>query len=153
MRDSLAKAEERAAYIILVAPALFFYLFVMAFPTIFSVVISLSNFRGGKILSKGSMSFAGFKAYTEIFKDPYFFMALKNNIYIVLISVFGQIPLGFCLAYILSRGGVHCYCLIYFILSFSHIYLFQLNSIGSSSVISSILNPFPIYSTDGKGLS
>jgi raffinose/stachyose/melibiose transport system permease protein len=104
MRDSLAKAEERAAYIILVAPALFLYLFVMAFPAIFSVVISLSNFRGGKIFSKGSMSFAGIKAYTEIFKDPYFFMALRNNIYIVLISVFGQIPLGFFLAYILSRG-------------------------------------------------
>jgi raffinose/stachyose/melibiose transport system permease protein len=104
MKDSLAKTEERASYILLVAPALFLYLFVMAFPTIFSVVISLSNFRGGKIFSSGSMSFAGFKAYMEIFKDQYFFMALKNNIYIVLISVFGQIPLGFFLAYILSRG-------------------------------------------------
>jgi len=104
MKDSLAKAEERASYIILVAPALFLYLFVMAFPAIFSIVISLSNFRGGKIFSSGSMTFAGFKAYFDIFKDPYFFMALKNNIYIVLISVFGQIPLGFFLAYILSRG-------------------------------------------------
>jgi len=104
MRDSLSKTEERASYIILVAPALFLYLFVMAFPTIFSVVISLSDYKGGKIFSSGSMSFAGFKAYTEIFKDHYFFMALKNNIYIVLISVFGQIPLGFFLAYILSRG-------------------------------------------------
>ena len=104
MKDSLAKTEERASYILLVAPALLLYLFVMAFPTIFSVVISLSNFRGGKIFSSGSMSFGGFKAYAEIFKDQYFFMALKNNIYIVLISVFGQIPLGFFLAYILSRG-------------------------------------------------
>jgi raffinose/stachyose/melibiose transport system permease protein len=104
MKDSLAKTEERASYILLVAPALLLYLFVMAFPTIFSVVISLSNFRGGKVFSSGSMSFAGFKAYTEIFKDQYFFMALKNNIYIVLVSVLGQIPLGFFLAYILSRG-------------------------------------------------
>jgi len=104
MKDSLAKTEERASYILLVAPALFLYLFVMAFPAVFSVVISLSNFRGGKIFSSGSMSFAGLKAYAEIFKDQYFFMALKNNIYIVLISVLGQIPLGFFLAYILSRG-------------------------------------------------
>jgi raffinose/stachyose/melibiose transport system permease protein len=104
MKDSLAKTEERASYVLLVAPALFLYLFVMAFPTIFSVVISLSNFRGGKIFSGGSMSFAGFKAYAEIFKDQYFFMALKNNIYIVLVSVLGQIPLSFFLAYILSRG-------------------------------------------------
>jgi raffinose/stachyose/melibiose transport system permease protein len=50
------------------------------------------------------MSIVGFRAYADILKDHYFFMALKNNIYIVLISVFGQIPLGFFLAYILSRG-------------------------------------------------
>jgi len=104
MKDSLAKAEERASYIILVAPALFIYLFVMAFPTIFSIILSLSNYRGGKIFSPGSMSIVGFRAYADILKDHYFFMALKNNIYIVLISVFGQIPLGFFLAYILSRG-------------------------------------------------
>ena len=104
MKDSLAKTEERASYIILVAPALFIYLFVMAFPTVFSIVLSLSNYRGGKIFSSGSMSFAGFRAYADILKDDYFFIALKNNIYIVLISVFGQIPLGFFLAYILSRG-------------------------------------------------
>jgi len=104
MKDSLTKTEERTSYILLVAPAFLIYLFVMAFPVIFSVAISLSNFRGGKIFSSGSMSFAGFKAYAEIFNDPYFFMALKNNIYIVLMSVFGQIPLGFFLAYILSRG-------------------------------------------------
>jgi len=104
MKDSLAKTEERASYIILVAPALFIYLFVMAFPTVFSVVLSLSNYRGGKIFSPGSMSIVGFRAYADILKDPYFFIALKNNIYIVLISVFGQIPLGFFLAYILSRG-------------------------------------------------
>jgi raffinose/stachyose/melibiose transport system permease protein len=104
MKDSLAKVEERASYIILVAPALLLYLFVMAFPTFFSIIISLSHFRGGKIFAKGSMTFAGIAAYLDVFKDQYFFMALKNNIYIVLISVFGQIPLGFFLAYILSRG-------------------------------------------------
>ena len=105
MKDSLAKAEERASYIILVAPALFIYLFVMAFPTIFSIILSLSNYRGGKIFSPGSMSIVGFRAYADILKDHYFFMALKNNIYIVLISVFGQIPLGFFLP-IYSRAGL-----------------------------------------------
>jgi raffinose/stachyose/melibiose transport system permease protein len=104
MKDSLAKTEERASYIILVAPALFIYLFVMAFPTFFSIILSLSNYKGGKIFSPGSMSIVGFGAYANILKDHYFFMALKNNILIVLISVFGQIPLGFFLAYILSRG-------------------------------------------------
>jgi raffinose/stachyose/melibiose transport system permease protein len=104
VKDSLAKTEERASYILLVAPAMLLYLFVMAFPTFFSVVVSVSNYNGGSIFRSGSIRFAGFGAYLDIFKDHYFFMALKNNIYIVLISVFGQIPLGFFLAYILSRG-------------------------------------------------
>jgi raffinose/stachyose/melibiose transport system permease protein len=40
-----------------------------------------------------------------MFTEPggYFWIALKNNMLIVFISVFGQIPLGFILAYILSR--------------------------------------------------
>jgi raffinose/stachyose/melibiose transport system permease protein len=32
-----------------------------------------------------------------------FYLSLKNNMFIVAVSVFGQIPLGFTLAYILSR--------------------------------------------------
>jgi raffinose/stachyose/melibiose transport system permease protein len=47
--------------------------------------------------------FAGIASYITIFKDSYFYLALKNNMLIVLVSVFGQIPLGFILAYILSR--------------------------------------------------
>jgi raffinose/stachyose/melibiose transport system permease protein len=105
VKDSLAKKEERTAYILLVAPALLLYLFVMAFPTVMSVILSFSNFGAGKkLFAPGSLGFGGIKAYQTIFVDPYFFMALKNNLYIVLISVFGQIPLGFFLAYILSRG-------------------------------------------------
>ena len=104
MRDSLAKVEERVSYILLVAPALLIYLFVMAFPAVFSVVLSFSNYRGGSLFSGESIGFGGIKAYLEIFRDPYFYMSLRNNIYIVLISVFGQIPLGFTLAYILNRG-------------------------------------------------
>jgi raffinose/stachyose/melibiose transport system permease protein len=76
----------------------------MAFPTVFSVVLSLTNYRGGRVFGNPNFGFAGFVSYVEVFKDSYFYLALKNNIYIMLISVFGQIPLGFFLAYILSRG-------------------------------------------------
>jgi len=107
MRSSLAKKkEERMAYIILIAPALFLYLFVMAFPAISSILLSISTYRGGKIFDVANIGFGGLKAYKNIFIDHYFFMALRNNIYIVLISVFGQIPLGFLLAYILFRGHI-----------------------------------------------
>ena len=98
------RAEERGSYFILIAPALLIYLFVMAFPTVFSVALSLTNYSGGKVFGNPNVAFAGFKSYGTIFADPYFYMSLKNNIWIVLVSVFGQIPLGFFLAYILSRG-------------------------------------------------
>jgi len=107
MRSSLAKRkEERTAYIILIIPALFLYLFVMAFPAISSIMLSLSSYRGGKMFGAGNLGFGGIRAFKTIFSDPYFFMSLRNNIYIVLISVFGQIPLGFFLAYILFRGHI-----------------------------------------------
>jgi len=107
MRGNLVKKkEERMAYIVLIAPALFLYLFVMAFPTVCSIMLSMSTYRGGKMFGANNFGFGGFKAYTNIFSDPYFFMSLRNNIYIVLVSVFGQIPLGFFLAYILYRGHI-----------------------------------------------
>ena len=104
MRDSLTKKEERASYFLLVLPALLLYLLVMAFPVVFSVILSLSTYRGGVIFDINNHSFGGLAAYQNIFSDQYFYLSLRNNIYIVLISVFGQIPLGFGLAYILNRG-------------------------------------------------
>jgi raffinose/stachyose/melibiose transport system permease protein len=76
----------------------------MAFPTIFSVILSLSNYNGGKIFGNPEIKITGISSYIQVFQDRYFFMALKNNMLIVMVSVFGQIPLGFILAYILSRG-------------------------------------------------
>jgi len=96
--------EKRVSYLIFVLPALLIYLFVMAFPTVFSVVLSLTNYSGGKVFGNPRLTFAGFKSYATIFSDPYFYMSFKNNLWVVLMSVFGQIPLGFILAYILSRG-------------------------------------------------
>jgi len=104
MRNGLTKREERASYFFLTGPAVIIYLFVMAFPTVFSVVLSFTNYSGGKIFGNPNVGFAGLKSYEAIFSDKYFYMSLINNFWIVLISVFGQIPLGFFLAYILSRG-------------------------------------------------
>jgi raffinose/stachyose/melibiose transport system permease protein len=100
-----SKREERTAYVVLVAPAALIYFSVMAFPTVFSVILSLTNYNGGKIFGNPALKFAGFASYIEIFTNPnnYFYLALKNNLLVVLMSVFGQIPLGFVLAYILSR--------------------------------------------------
>jgi raffinose/stachyose/melibiose transport system permease protein len=100
-----SRREEKNSYVALVLPALVIYLFVMAFPTIFSVILSLTNYNGGKVFGNSAIKFAGLASYKWMFTEPSgnFWMSLKNNMLIVAMSVFGQIPLGFILAYILSR--------------------------------------------------
>ncbi len=97
--------EKRLSYAVLVLPALIIYLAVVAFPTIFSVLLSLTNYNGGVIFGNPDIKFVGLNSYIWMFTEPAgnFYMALKNNLLIVAVSVFGQIPLGFILAYILSR--------------------------------------------------
>ena len=93
------RMEEKRAYWAMVTPAFFLYLLVMAFPIGLSIVLSVSNYSGGKMFGGDRWGFAGFSSYVRVFTDPWFWNALKNNAYIVLISVFGQLPLGFIFAY------------------------------------------------------
>jgi len=98
------KGEERIAFWVLALPAVAIYLFVMAFPTIVSVWLSLTNYTSGQLFSANTkMDFVGIKHYLRMFADEYFWIALQNNFAIVAISVLGQIPLGFILAYVLYR--------------------------------------------------
>ncbi len=99
------KGEKRLSYTVLVLPAVTIYLAVVAFPTIFSILLSLTNYNGGLIFGNPDIQFVGFKSYVWMFTEPTgnFYTSLFNNLLIVAVSVFGQIPLGFMLAYILSR--------------------------------------------------
>jgi len=100
-----AKGEKRFSYTVLVLPAVLIYLAVVAFPTIFSVMLSLTNYNGGPIFGNSNIEFVGFRSYIWMFTEPVgnFYTSLKNNMLIVCVSVFGQIPLGFALAYVLAR--------------------------------------------------
>jgi len=97
--------ERRFSFAVLVLPALLIYLAVVAFPTIFSIMLSFTNFNGGQIFGGTGFDFVGFGSYRWMFTEPTgaFYTALKNNLLIVAVSLFGQIPLGFILAYILNR--------------------------------------------------
>ncbi|ADK81242.1 carbohydrate ABC transporter permease [Sediminispirochaeta smaragdinae] len=86
------------SYWILAGPPLILFLSVILFPILFSLIISLSDWSGS-----GSLQWVGLKNYIEILHDRIFFHGLRNNLLIVAISVLGQIPLGFVLAYILYR--------------------------------------------------
>jgi multiple sugar transport system permease protein/raffinose/stachyose/melibiose transport system permease protein len=73
----------------------------MVFPLVFTLGLSLTKWKG-----YGPIEFVGLRNYARLLSDPVFHIGLRNNILIVLISVFGQIPLGFLLAYMLHRRMV-----------------------------------------------
>jgi raffinose/stachyose/melibiose transport system permease protein len=100
--------EEKRAFWAFVLPAFLIYLFVMAFPTVFAIFLSLTNYKGGALFGpkRKAISLVGFQYYKDMFADKYFWLALKNNLWIVFISVFGQIPLGFFMAYLIFRGMI-----------------------------------------------
>ncbi len=95
--------EGTRAYWALALPAFALYVFVMAFPIGLSIVLSLSDYSGGKMFGGQPWGIAGFGQYAKLFSDPFFWYALKNNMYIVATSVLGQIPLGFAFAYAIYR--------------------------------------------------
>lgn len=95
--------ETGRAYWLMVLPAFLVYALVMGFPIVLSIVLSLSNYDGGRMFGGQPWGFVGFAQYHKILADPYFWSALKNNMYIVGVSVLGQLPLGFVLAYIIYR--------------------------------------------------
>ena len=97
------KARETRAlltYLAFVLPGLVIYLFIVAYPVFYSAWLSVTDFNPNR---GGTWNFVGLLQYRTMLEDPYFWHALKNNMIVVLVSVFGQIPIGFILAYILFR--------------------------------------------------
>ena len=95
--------EAGRAYWFMSLPAFVIYIVVMAFPIGLSIVLSLSDYSGGKMFGGEAWHIVGFDHYLRAIQDPWCWNAVKNNFYIVLISVFGQLPLGFIFAYIIYR--------------------------------------------------
>lgn len=91
------------AYVGLVGPGLFVFLLIIAYPVVYSLWLSFTDFNPNR---GGEWNFVGLAQYARMVRDPNFWHALKNNLIVVLVSVFGQIPIGFALAYILYRRMV-----------------------------------------------
>lgn len=95
--------KDLSLYLSFVGIGLAVYLFIVAYPVFYSIWLSFTDFNPNK---GGEWSFVGLNQYITMFQDPNFYHALKNNIIVVMVSVFGQIPIAFVLAYILHRGLV-----------------------------------------------
>jgi len=92
------RGADRRSYMVLAAPALIVYGLVIVVPVLYSLVLSFTDWAG-----VGLPHFIGFTNYAQMFSDPIFWWSLRNNGLVVVISLLGQIPLGFFLAYIIYR--------------------------------------------------
>lgn len=90
--------NNKRAYWIFLTPTMLVYILSIAIPILYSFIISLTSWDGF-----GIPEFTGVANYVKAFDDPIFWFSIRNNLLIILISVFVQIPLGFFLAYFLYR--------------------------------------------------
>lgn len=95
----MGKFRRVSTYMIFVLPALAVYLVIIAFPIISSVGLSFTDFN----IYKNLAIWTGLANYIKIFRDPVFWFSMRNNFIVIFVSVFGQIPLGFGLAYLIYR--------------------------------------------------
>lgn len=84
----------------MIGPALLTYLVVITYPVIFSIILGFTKYN---LFKPEETAFVGFANYVRMFNDPIFWRAFKNNMIVVAVSLFGQIPFGFILAYLLHR--------------------------------------------------
>ncbi|USK31526.1 sugar ABC transporter permease (plasmid) [Bacillus sp. CMF21] len=90
--------RNKFAIMIGLVPALLIYITFSIIPILISIYYSFMDWNGF-----GAMKFIGFQNFVDIAKDPIFWKSFKNNIFVVLASVFGQIPIALGLALLLNR--------------------------------------------------
>ncbi len=79
-----------------ISPALLLILAFAYWPIISTLNYSLNSWNG---ISK-EMTWVGFGNYLRLFEDPNFYNALKNNLFVIAISLLIQLPLSFITAYL-----------------------------------------------------
>jgi raffinose/stachyose/melibiose transport system permease protein len=95
-----------------IAPALLVYLVYVVYPILATLNYSFYNWDGTT-----EKTFVGLGNYAELFRDAIFWTAIKNNAWVVITSVFVQIPLGLIMALMLFAPikGLRLFNSIYFL--------------------------------------
>lgn len=79
-------------------PALFFYILFVIYPIIRSFYYGFFDWNGLR-----NPVYIGFDNFKQILTDPIFLKSFKNNIFVVIASIFGQLPIALIVAVVLSR--------------------------------------------------
>ena len=81
-------------------PALFIYIVVVVFPTVYSLFLSFCDWNG-----LGAKKFVGLKNYIQLFtSDSVFYTALRNNIIWIILTICLTVLLALLLALVLNRS-------------------------------------------------
>ncbi|WP_394172347.1 carbohydrate ABC transporter permease [Guptibacillus hwajinpoensis] len=94
------------------APALIVYLVYVVYPILSTLSYSFYSWDG-----TSDKTFIGFDNYIQLFNDTIFWTSLTNNVWVVLTSVFVQIPLGMIMALMLFAPirGIRLFSSVYFL--------------------------------------
>jgi raffinose/stachyose/melibiose transport system permease protein len=98
--------RNQLAYFLFVVPALALYITFYLVPLFSSLRYSMTSWNG-----INEATYNGLDNFVRAFEDPKFWIALKNNIYFVLFSLFAQIPIIISLAILVSgvKQGLNFY--------------------------------------------
>jgi len=91
---------ERNIYWLFPLPAALFILSMMAFPVIYTIWVSLTDWS---MTSSGTAQFIGLQNYVDLFKDPRFYNSIKLTLYFTILAVGVETVLGVGIALILNR--------------------------------------------------
>lgn len=83
---------------ILLAPTVILFTIFVAYPVLYSLWYSFTDFPGF-----GPAKFVGMANYFQLFADPLFWVSLRNTLVVLAISVFIVIPLAFLLALLMRK--------------------------------------------------
>ncbi|MBI2265457.1 MAG: sugar ABC transporter permease [Armatimonadetes bacterium] len=100
---TLSKEARRTivAYLFL-SPALLFLLVFTFYPTIWGILLSFFDYNMLRTLDDGTLAppvFVGVSNFERIFRDPYFYIALKNSLlYLLVVPVIQLLSIGLAMA-------------------------------------------------------
>jgi raffinose/stachyose/melibiose transport system permease protein len=112
-------------------PAVLLYVLFVIYPIFRSFGYGFYEWNG-----LSAPKYVGVRNFLEIFRDPVFWISFRNNILVVIVSIFGQLPLGLVLAVALRRffKGSGAYRSIFFVPMI-------LSTVVVALLWSSLLNP------------
>ncbi|ELK48458.1 sugar ABC transporter permease [Halobacillus sp. ACCC02827] len=105
------KSRDMMTILLFIAPAFIVYAVYVLYPIFSTFQYSLYEWDG-----MSEMVFVGLQNYVQLFQDPVFWTSLTNNTWVVLVSVFVQIPLGLLMALMLFAPvkGIRFMSSVYF---------------------------------------